>query len=305
MSTARSGRKKKATTKSSSSDLIVPLEPLDIAPLAKEDEDMDDFEEDDEESKNVSTKKGSNSRKRSSGTREPRAVIAKRSRDKRSAKMHALEMEVTRLREQNRQLLIRSSKGMSRRSKEQEQQRVQALKELVQMVQNNAPEVDIKFKLGRYREKYSDFGEERATRVKFHVNQLRELIFPTEVSRVFFSLMDHWEGRPDPATYEGEQSVREIWEAMKTSLQVTLEQQNEFLSLGGETREQERTMKECFQLLESLERNFEAKSEGMEMKMDQLTKIISPAQSVLFLNWIENNKPVLHMIDEAEFRRDV
>jgi len=245
------------------------------------------------------------SRKRTSGSREPRAVIAKRSRDKRSAKMHALEMEVTRLREQNRQLLIRSTKGMSRRSKEQEQQRVQALQELVALVRAGASEVDIKFKLGRYREKYSDFGEERASRVKFHVNQLRELLFPTEVSRVFFTLMDHWEGRPDPEVYEGELSVREIWEKMKTVLQVTEEQQGEFMSLGEETRDQERSMKECFQLLESLEKNFEAKSEGMEMKVDMLTKIISPAQQVLFLNWIENNKPVLHMIDEAEFRRDV
>lgn len=64
-------------------------------------------------------------------------------------------------------------------------------------------------------------------------------------------------------------------------------------------------MRECFQLLESLEKNFDAKSEGMENRIDQLTKIISPAQTVLYLNWIENNKPVLHMIDEAEFRRDV
>lgn len=248
---------------------------------------------------------GKQSRKRMSGTREPRAVIAKRSRDKRSAKMHQLEMEVTRLREQNRQLLIRSTKGMTRRSKEQEQQRVQALQELVKMVQSGASEVDIKFKLGRYREKYSDFGEERASRVKFHVSQLKEFLFPTEVSRVFFTLMDLWEGRPDPEVYEGEQSVREIWAAMRNSLQVTDQQQTEFMSQGEETREQERSMKECFQLLELLEKNFEVKSEGMENKVDMLTKIISPAQQVLFLNWIENNKPVLHMIDEAEFRRDV
>jgi hypothetical protein len=245
------------------------------------------------------------SRKRVSGTREPRAVIAKRSRDKRSAKMHTLEMEVTRLREQNRQLLIRSTKGMSQRSKEQEQQRVQALQDLLKMVQAGASEVDLKHKLGRYREKYSDFGIERASRVTFHINQLRELLFPTEVSRVFFSLMAHWEGHPDPEAFEGEQSVKEIWETMKSILQVNPEQQGEFLSLGGETREQESSMKECFRLLDALEKNFQTKSEGMESKMDQLLKIITLPQSILFLNWIENNKPVLHMIDEAEFRKEV
>jgi hypothetical protein len=245
------------------------------------------------------------SRKRAAGAREARAVIAKRSRDKRSAKMHGLEMEVTKLREQNRQLLIRSSKGMSRRSKEQEQQRVQALQDLVKLVDSGASELDIKFKLGQYREKYSDFGVERATRVKFHMSQLRELVFPTEVSRVFFSLMDHWEGQPDPETFEGEQSVKEIWDAMKSSIQVSDKQQDEFISLGEETRQQERSMKECFKLLDELEKNYDAKSEGMENKMDQLTKIISTAQVVLFLKWIEQNKPVLHMIDEAEFRRDV
>lgn len=244
-------------------------------------------------------------RKRTPGNRESRAVIAKRSRDKRSAKMHELEMEVTRLREQNRQLLIKSTKGMSRRTKEAEQQRVQSLKELMNMLGDGTSEFDLKNKLAEYREKYSDFGEERATRVKFHIGQLRELVFPTEVSRVFFTLLDHWEGRPDPEAFEGEQSVQETWEAMKQALNVTPEQKNEFLSLGAETREQERSMRECFQLLASLEEHFALKSEGMEINMSQLSKIITAQQSLKYLNWIENNKAVLHMIDEAEFRRDV
>ena len=194
---------------------------------------------------------------------------------------------------------------MSRRSKEAEQQRVQDLSELMRMVESGSSDVDLKNKLARYREKYSDFGEERASRVKFHINNLRELLFPTEISRVFFTLMDHWEGQPDPKAYEGEQSVEEIWNAMKASLQVNNEQLQEFLKIGPETREQEKSMKESFRLLDALEKNFQTKSEGMEIRMDQLSRVISTAQSIRFLTWIENNKAVLCMIDEAEFRRDV
>lgn len=117
--------------------------------------------------------------------------------------------------------------------------------------------------------------------------------------------MDHWEGIPDPEVFEGEKSVLETWEIMSKALNVTQQQKNDFVSLGEETRSQENSMRECFRLLEGLETNFDAKSEGMESKIDQITRVITPAQSVLFLNWIENNKAVIHMIDEAEFRREL
>lgn len=196
---------------------------------------------------------------------------------------------------------------MSQRTKEGELQRKATLQEMIQLVHNGASEIDLKNKLQRYREKYSDFGEERATRVKFHLNQLSELLIPTQVSQIFFTLMEFWEngsGSPQQ-TFEGEQSVEEMWNSMKQTLQVREDQLAQFLSLKKETLDQEKSMRQCYALMQDLDQNFDSKSEGMGVKIDQLLKIISPKQSVLFLNWVENNKAVLHMIDEAEFRREV
>ena len=243
---------------------------------------------------------------RKRGLREPRAVIAKRSREKKSQKLHELEMEVTRLREQNRQLLIKSTKGMSQRTKEGEEHRLAALRELNDLLETDASELDIRNKLVRYRDKYSDFGEERGTRIKFHIQQLRELLLPTQVSRTFFTITDHWAGEAEEEEeFEGEQTVGEIWDAMRHDVGIGEELKQAMAELRPLSKEQERTLGECYALLRELEKLNTSKSTSMGVRMEQLLKIISPRQTVLFLNWVEQNKAVLHMIDEAEFRKEV
>ena len=63
-----------------------------------------------------------------------RAADSKRARERRASKQHELEVAVEEAREKHRQLLILSTRGLSRRSKEEEVSRVQALKEMVDMV---------------------------------------------------------------------------------------------------------------------------------------------------------------------------
>ena len=231
-------------------------------------------------------------RRRGGGPPLTRAEIAKRSRDRKAQQEHEMMVELTRLREQNRQLLIRSTRGLSRRSQEAERARVEGLSELVKMVRgvDKPNEREIGAHLKQYQDKYSDFGVERGSKVLFHLQQLRELLMPAEISRLFFTIMDHWLGAEDPPTFEGERSVSESWSDMAGELGVTEAQRAEFVKLKSETEKQTEAMRLAFKCIDDLEAIWNAKSETMGNKIvDRLTKVVAPSQAVKYLNWIENN----------------
>jgi hypothetical protein len=236
--------------------------------------------------------------------RRSRAADSKRARERRASKQHELELAVEQAREKHRQLLILSTRGMSRRTREAEQARVAMLSELVVMMNAKKPDVELKNKLASYRAMYSDYGEERASKVRFHVGQLRELLAPTEISKVLFTLMDHWAGEPDPRSFEGEKSVGEIWNALATELDVTPPQQAAFLELRQETKKQEDAKVRSFGLLDSLQAKNATKSESLANHFDTLAQIISTSQIIKFLDWIERNKALLLAIDD-DYRRQV
>jgi hypothetical protein len=247
-------------------------------------------------------------RKRPRGAPLTRAEIAKRSRERKAQQEHEMEMELDRLRERNRQLLIRVTRGLSKRTRDEEQGRLASLAELVAMVNDveKPNEREIGTKLMQYKEKFSDFGVERGAKVKFHLQQLRDLLLPAEISRLFFSLMDHWTGAEDPVPFEGEQSVGESWRRMAEDLGVTEEQKNQCIALKTQADAQDESMREAFRYIDDLEALWNTKSEAMGSKIiDQITKVITPSQSVRFLNWIEKNKAVCLIVDHEEWREKI
>jgi len=166
------------------------------------------------------------------------------------------------------------------------------------------PDVDLKEKLANYRVKYSDYGEERASKVRFHIAQLKELLCPTEISKVLFTFMDHWVGEPDPRNFEGEKTVGEIWASLSQVLEISPAQQAALLDLRDETKSQEDAKFRSFALLDALQEKNAVKSESMANHFDTLGQIISTGQIIKFLDWIEKNKPLLLAIDD-DYRRQV
>jgi len=164
--------------------------------------------------------------------------------------------------------------------------------------------VDLKAKLAAYRRMYSDYGEERESKVRFHIGQLRELLAPTEISKMLFTFVDHWAGEPDPRSFEGERSVAEIWQSLSETLNVTAAQRAALLDLREETKTQEDAKFRSFALLHSLQAKNAEKSQSMANHFDTLGNILSTTQIILFLEWIEKNKALLLAIDD-EWRRQI
>lgn len=271
--------------------------------------------------------------------RARKCEISKRSRQKRSKEVHELEMQVTKLREQNRQLMIRCTKGLSQRSKEAEANRVTLLNKLTALVNSGASEYDVKLLLQEYTDRYADFSVERGQKIKFHLAQLKELLNPTEVSKIFFTLMDYWESEKSPPPPElasattpvpaassssstsssspakkiklvkeeessEDDAVGQIWEKIVKDVGLSPEQKQDFMNLGPETRTQEITRRKAYEIMQNLDAFNAGKNHSMKAKIDQIASFIEPSQMVLFLKFIEEKKELLQSINDEWIEDD-
>ncbi len=135
-----------------------------------------------------------------------------------------VEIELIKAREEYRRLLIRATKGLARRSKDAELARLSMLDKLEQMItevnksststsssskskaKESASSGDnvtvsagsvldkastvVAARIEDYAHLYSDFGEVREAKVRFHMNQIRSLLIPTQVNRMIAALLD-------------------------------------------------------------------------------------------------------------------
>ena len=108
--------------------------------------------------------------------KERQREVARKARLKKKQHMHNLEMDVIRLREKNRALLLRTTKGLNQRSSRAEGVRTEHVDRLLGAVKARLSNLLLKKEIEKYKEKYSDYGDERKSKVGFHMSQLEQLL---------------------------------------------------------------------------------------------------------------------------------
>ncbi len=219
--------------------------------------------------------------------------IAKNCRKRKRERITALEDELVRLREWNKQLEKKLNQSDGGENKEEIRQK--ELREITAMVKAGASESELKKKLEAYKEVYSDFGKQRGIATTFHLNELKTLLLPNQVSK-----MTIWSLQQEDEFYDEtkNQAIHGggIWNMLCNALKLTEEQKKSFVEMRYSVKTQRKNVGECIKILHELEKRIDENFASMAAQMSTIMQTISPLQQANFLIWIENNQPFMHML---------
>lgn len=225
---------------------------------------------------------------------EKNREIARNCRKRKRERMSALEDEVTNLRNWNRQLQLMLSKGKG--GQEMEHKRKREVEDFRRSI-NDSSVVDgeLARRLQAYKETYSDFGRERKAAVEFHLEQLKALLLPNQVSK-----MTMWSLEQDDEFYDEKKNKETygggIWNMICKELELTEVQKKKLIEHRHQIRLQRQNVGQCLHILAELSERAGSNIDRMHAQMGELMSIITPRQQVKFLLWIENNQACLHML---------
>jgi hypothetical protein len=146
-------------------------------------------------------------------------------------------------------------------------------------------------RLRAYSETYADFGEERIKLVKVHTAQLEQLLLPTQVSKMLL-----WILQQEDDFYSGADPTS-IWNMLCNELKLDEQQKASIKEQRGQLGLQNASMKKSLMQLNKFESEV---SKNMELRRKQIEKVmslISPTQTIRFLQWVEDNQACIHMLN--------
>jgi len=227
--------------------------------------------------------------------------IARNCRKRKREKIEGLIEEVSILRETNRQLELKlkmaqnkvgqATSGRGNRGKDEEDRRVSEVKSLLSMIPQRSSDEEILGRLEGYTKTYADFGEERHKLVKVHVGQLEQLLLPTQVSKMLL-----WILKQDDEFYT-DNNPDSIWNMLSKHLSLDAHQKEQIKEQRTRLGAQNTSMKKCLKMLTSFENEVQQNMKIRKGQMDEVMKIITPSQTIKFLQWVEENQACIHMLN--------
>jgi len=227
--------------------------------------------------------------------------IARNCRKRKRERIEALLQEVATLRESNTELALKlkmaqnklgeATSGRGNRGKDDEKRRLHEVRAMNRMLTQRCAEDDIKHRLEIYSETYSDFGEERRKLAKVHIGQLEQLLLPTQISKMLL-----WVLKQDDEFYKND-SPQSIWNMLCSELALDSDQQKKLKGLRPELAEHNASMKRCLKSLSKLEVEVMQNMSERRTQINNVLSIITPAQTIKFLQWVEDNQACIHMLN--------
>ncbi len=227
--------------------------------------------------------------------------IARNCRKRKRERIELLMEEVAALRENNRVLELKlkmaqnklgeATSGRGNRGKEEESRRLKEVRAMNKMLDQKYAEDDVVKRLRAYSETYADFGEERIKLVKVHTAQLEQLLLPTQVSKMLL-----WILQQEDDFYSGSDPTS-IWNMLCNELKLDEQQKASIKEQRGQLGLQNASMKKSLMQLNKFESEV---SKNMELRRKQIEKVmslISPTQTIRFLQWVEDNQACIHMLN--------
>ncbi|KAH9253755.1 hypothetical protein BASA81_008373 [Batrachochytrium salamandrivorans] len=261
-----------------------------------EDEDEGD-EGDEEEEEEEGEPSGSKPEDKASREKrlEKNREIARNCRKRKREKQQSLEDEVNKLKEWNSQLEAKLLQ-IHPETLSRETIRKQEVDVIFQLVQNDCSEEEIKERLDLHKEVYAGFGKERKQAISYHLEQLKILLLPNQVSKMtLFALQqedEFYNEERNKTTFGGG-----IWNLLCEELGLTSEQKNTLLNMRKEIRNQRMSVSKCLSILRDLEASIRENLGSSVVQLAKVQKVTTPSQQAKFLWWIENNQSQIQILN--------
>lgn len=230
-------------------------------------------------------------------------------REFRKRKMKQMEQNEHRLRRleaENLDLKMRLKIGKEAIVSEQREK--QEIKEQMrEMLQHNASEQEIARFLNMYKVTYSDYGPKRREKLRFHLERIRELLLPTQVTKLcLYSVeqgvdmiaRDHVIQEDPMSMPDSSVAPMSLWGILATELDVSDAQQRQILERRTAIKKVQDDLNHTLHILQQLEEVTEEKNTALESQVAELQQILTPSQATKFIIWVKENPAFMYMLDK-------
>jgi len=192
--------------------------------------------------------------------------IARNCRRRKKERLDSLQSELNRLNEFNTQLELKLSSVSKGASKEELRKR--ELEEISKACETVADAGELRTRIQQYKEIFSDFGRDRKAAITFHLDQLKVLLLPNQVSKMTLWLLqqddDFYDEEKNQTTFDGG-----IWNLVVEALGLSIDQKRTLLSMRPLVRAQGQQIGEGLRLLKSLEQTVGENTQSMAAQMSR------------------------------------
>ncbi|GMF26600.1 unnamed protein product [Phytophthora fragariaefolia] len=230
-------------------------------------------------------------------------------REFRKRKMKQLEQNEARLRRleaENMDLKMRLKIGKEAILSEQREKQ-QIKEQMREMLQRNANEHEIAQFLNMYKVTYSDYGPKRREKLHFHLSRIRELLLPTQVTKLsLYSVeqgvdmlkRDHVIKEDPMSAPESATATMSLWGILADELEVSDEQQRQILERRAAIKKVRDDLNHTLSIVKKLEGVTDEKNTALEAQVAQLQQILTPSQATKFIIWVKENPAFMYMLDK-------
>ncbi|KUF89620.1 hypothetical protein AM587_10003265 [Phytophthora nicotianae] len=230
-------------------------------------------------------------------------------REFRKRKMKQLEQNEARLRRleaENMDLKMRLKIGKEAILSEQREKQ-QIKEQMREMLQRNANEQEIAQFLNMYKVTYSDYGPKRREKLHFHLSRIRELLLPTQVTKLsLYSVeqgvdmlrRDHVIKEDPMSAPESANATMSLWGILADELEVSDEQQRQILERRAAIKTVRDDLNHTLSIVKKLEEVTDEKNTALETQVAQLQQILTPSQATKFIIWVKENPAFMYMLDK-------
>lgn len=230
-------------------------------------------------------------------------------REFRKRKMKQLEQNESRLCQleaENMDLKMRLKIGKEAIISEQREKQ-QIKEQMREMLQRNANEQEIAQFLNMYKVTYSDYGPKRREKLHFHLSRIRELLLPTQVTKLsLYSVeqgvdmlrRDHVIKEDPMSAPESATATMSLWGILAEELEVSDEQQRQILERRAAIKTVRDDLNHTLSIVKKLEEVTDEKNTALEAQVAQLQQILTPSQATKFIIWVKENPAFMYMLDK-------
>jgi hypothetical protein len=228
-------------------------------------------------------------------------------REFRKRKMKQLELnedKLRRLKAENMDLKMRLKIGKQALATELREKRM-IKDQMREMLAGGASEHELAQFLDMYKVTYSDYGPKRRDKLHFHLDSIRDLLLPTQVTKLCLYSVEQGVNmlerdgviREDPMT-EPDSAVMSLWSILAETLEVSEAQQRKILERREAILMIRRDLEHALAIVKQLEDVIDSKNTALEAQVTGLQRILTPTQATRFIIWVKENPAFMYMLDK-------
>jgi hypothetical protein len=238
--------------------------------------------------------------------REKNLVSVREFRKRKTKQLEQNEAKLRRLEAENMDLKMRLKIGKEALVSEQREKQ-QIKEQMREMLKRGASEHEIAQFLNMYKVTYSDYGPKRREKLHFHLDRIRELLLPTQVTKLcLYSVEQGFDMiardsviRDDPmAVPDSAAATMSLWGILAKELDVSESQQRQILERRAAIKQVRDNLNHTLSIVKQLEEVTDDKNTALEAQVAELQQILTPSQATKFIIWVKENPAFMYMLDK-------